>query len=46
MGLGYGDANTLAIRAKEAVAPARPGVDPLDAIYTGSKAPLRALHER
>lgn len=45
LGLGYGDANTLAIRAKEPVAPAGVGGDPLDAIYTGSKAPLRALHE-
>lgn len=45
LGLGYGDANTLAIRAKEAAAPAAPTDDPLDAIYTGNKAALRALHE-
>lgn len=46
LGLGYGDANTLALKAKEAAAPAPDDGDPLDAIYTGAKAPLRALHER
>ena len=47
LGLGYGDANTLALQAKQAAAPAPPAnADPLDAIYTGAKAPLRALHER
>jgi hypothetical protein len=46
LGLGYGDANTLALCAKEAAAPAAADADPLDAIYSGSKAPLRALHER
>ena len=46
LGLGYGDANMLAIRAKDAAVPAAPDADPLDAIYTGNKAPLRALHER
>lgn len=47
LGLGYGDANTLALLAKDVVAPAAaPGADPLDAIYTGPKAHLRALHER
>ncbi len=46
LGLGYGDANMLAIRAKEAAAPAPADADPLDAIYGGAKAPLRALHER
>ena len=47
LSLGYGDANTLAIMAKNAAAPA-PAADgdPLDAIYTGPKAALRALHER
>jgi Domain of unknown function (DUF5655)/Domain of unknown function (DUF4287) len=46
LGLGYGDANMLAIRAKEAAAPLPADADPLDAIYSGAKAPLRALHER
>ncbi|HQR11828.1 MAG TPA: DUF5655 domain-containing protein [Casimicrobiaceae bacterium] len=46
LGLGYGDANMLAIRAREAAAPASADADPLDAIYSGAKAPLRALHER
>jgi hypothetical protein len=44
LGLGYGDANMLALRA--AAAAAAPAADPLDAIYSGNKAPLRALHER
>jgi len=44
--LGYGDANTVALLAKQAAAPAADGADPLDAIYAGPKAPLRALHER
>lgn len=46
LGLGYGDANALALRAKEPVGPTAAGSDPLDAIYTGNKAPLRALHEK
>jgi hypothetical protein len=46
LGLGYGDANTLALLAKQAAAPAPVDADPLAAIYTGAKAPLRALHER
>lgn len=45
LGLGYGDANALALTAKDAAAPAN-AADPLDAIYSGAKAPLRALHER
>jgi hypothetical protein len=44
--LGYGDANMLCNRAKEALAPASLSDDPLDLIYTGAKAPLRALHEQ
>ena len=44
--LGYGDANMLALRAKEASMPAAADADPLDAIYAGAKAPLRNLHER
>ncbi len=45
LGLGYGDANTLALQAKEAALPKAADADPLDALYAGSKAPLRALHE-
>ena len=44
LALGYGDANMVAQLAKQAEAPAAD--DPLDAIYTGAKAPLRALHEQ
>ena len=48
LGLGYGDANALALLAKSAAQPsaAPSGADPLDAIYTGAKAHLRPLHER
>ena len=46
LGLGHGDANTLALLAKEAAAAVSPDADPLDAIYTGAKAPLRVLHDR
>jgi hypothetical protein len=47
LGLGYGDANTLAQMAKQAAAPAVPAdADPLDAIYRGPKAALRPLHEQ
>ena len=44
--LGYGDANALALRAKQAAMPAAENADPLDAIYARPKAPLRKLHER
>jgi Domain of unknown function (DUF5655)/Domain of unknown function (DUF4287) len=44
--LGYGDANTVALRAKLAAAPAAEDADPLDAIYSGPKASLRKIHER
>jgi hypothetical protein len=44
--LGFGDANMLALRAKDAAAPVAADADPLDAIYAGAKAPLRKLHER
>jgi hypothetical protein len=44
--LGYGDANMLALRAKEAATPTAADADPLDAIYAGAKAPLRTLHDR
>jgi hypothetical protein len=46
-GLGYGDANTLALCAKEnAKNVGATSDDPLDEIYIGSKAHLRPLHER
>ena len=46
-GLSYGDANTVALMAKDAALPAAPAdADPLDAIYSGAKAPLRALHQQ
>lgn len=46
LGLGYGDANTVALLSKEASQPVAPDADPLAAIYSGSKAPLRTLHEQ
>lgn len=47
LGLGYGDANTLAHLARQAEAPAATAdADPLDAIYTGPKVALRPLHAR
>ena len=46
LGLGYGDANMLALRAKDAGTAAPAEADPLDAIYSGSKAALRPLHDR
>jgi hypothetical protein len=46
LGLGYGDANTLALRARDAAMPASGDGDPLDAIYAGPKGALRELHER
>lgn len=45
LGLGYGDANTVAHLARQAEAPAPAAdADPLDAIYVGPKAALRPLH--
>lgn len=53
--LGYGDANTVAlffgkpVPALDGSAPPQPATPsgyPLDDIYVGAKAPLRALHER
>ena len=46
LGLGYGDANMLALRAKDAASAAPAEADPLDAIYSGNKAALRPLHDR
>ncbi|WP_339826755.1 DUF4287 domain-containing protein [uncultured Arenimonas sp.] len=45
LGLGHGDANTLAHVAKQAAAPKQAVEDPLDALYTGPKAALRPIHE-
>lgn len=51
LGMGHGDANTLThlylAQAAEAVAAGGSGQaeDPLDAIYTGSRAALRPIHE-
>jgi hypothetical protein len=42
--LSYGDANTLALRAKQAALPETSDADLLDSIYAGPKAPLRKLH--
>lgn len=43
LGLGHGDANTLAHVVR---APAEPsGADPLDEIYSGTKAHLRPIHD-
>jgi Domain of unknown function (DUF5655)/Domain of unknown function (DUF4287) len=44
--LGYGDANKLALRAKQVALPTAENADPLDAIYAGPKAQLRTIHER
>ncbi|MEO5771697.1 MAG: DUF5655 domain-containing protein [Burkholderiaceae bacterium] len=46
LGLGYGDANMVALKAKEAAMPAPATAEPLDALYGGAKASLRPLHER
>ena len=46
LGLSYGDANTLALKAKEAAMPADADADPLEVIYSGAKAPLRPLHDK
>lgn len=42
LGLGYGDANAVAHLAQET--PTAADADPLDAIYAGAKAHLRAVH--
>ena len=45
LGLGHGDANTIAHSAKEAGKTSAPPADPLDAIYVGPKAALRPVHD-
>ena len=46
LGLGHGDANTIAHLAKDAAQqPRSVAVDPLDALYVGPKAALRPIHE-
>lgn len=46
LGLGHGDANTIAHFAKKAAQPAGDAsADPLDAIYTGAKTGLRPIHD-
>lgn len=46
LGLGHGDANTIAHLAKEAgKAPGSSPADPLDALYVGPKAALRPIHD-
>lgn len=47
LGLGYGDANALALAYKKSLeAQPQANHDVLDDIYTGPKAGLRAIHER
>ncbi len=47
LGLGHGDANTLAhLYFKAATADEDDASDPLDAIYAGQKAALRPIHEK
>lgn len=46
LGLGHGDANTVAHLAKDAEkAPSTSASDPLDTLYTGPKAVLRPIHD-
>lgn len=46
LGLGHGDANTVAHLARDAAQDQSPATeDPLDALYTGPKAALRPIHE-
>jgi hypothetical protein len=50
-GMTHGDANTLAHKAREtdgasiAQAAEASGIDPIDGIYEGKKAPLRPIHD-
>jgi|SRR5688572_22642977 len=45
LGMGHGDANTLVHHLKSAAAPAASPEAALDAIYAGSKATLRPIHD-
>ena len=46
-GLSHGNANMLALKAREQLAGGAPSnTDRIDSIYTGQNAPLRELHER
>ncbi len=45
LGMGHGDANTIVHYAKKADAPAPASGDVLDQIYTGTRAPLRPIHD-
>jgi len=45
LGLGHGDANTIAHSAKEAGRTSISPADPLDALYVGPKAALRPVHD-
>ncbi|WP_421791274.1 DUF5655 domain-containing protein [Hyphobacterium sp.] len=46
LGLGHGDANTLVHIARQSAQPAPPASsDPLDDIYTGTKAHQRPIHD-
>ncbi len=45
LGLGHGDANTLAHAAKQAAAPNQAAADPLQTLYSGPKAALRPIHD-
>ncbi len=45
LGLGHGDANTIAHSAKEAGTPSISPADPLDALYVGPKVALRPVHD-
>lgn len=46
LGLGHGDANAIAHKAREgARAPDDAPADPLDALYAGPKAALRPIHD-
>ena len=47
LGLGHGDANTLAhLYRKSKEEPSERGGDPADALYVGPKADLRPIHEK
>ncbi len=45
LGMGHGDANMLVLHVLKAAEPQPAGADPVDAIYAGSKAGLRPIHD-